>query len=77
MRLIDADALFDALEEDIHYTAIGASEAARVNNLFADIRDIIQAQPTVEAEPIHHSTRKDENGVEWIFGEYGWERKEE
>lgn len=32
--------------------------------------------PEVEARPIHHSTRKDENGVEWVHGENGWERKE-
>ena len=52
MRLIDADALFDAMEEEIHFTAINASEQARVNNLFCDITDVINESPTIDAVPV-------------------------
>lgn len=31
----------------------------------------------IEAEPVYHSTRKDENGVTFVYGKNGWERKEE
>lgn len=54
VRIIDADALLDAMEEEIHFTAINASEQARVNNLFCDITDVINESPTIDAEPVRH-----------------------
>ena len=71
-ELIDKNAMLDRLKK-----AYEENKEYSVANGLAMAYDMVQGQPTVEAKPIHHSTRTDENGVKLVFGEHGWERKEE
>lgn len=78
MRLIDAD----ALKKEMYRKSFEVDDGRNVWNSGLWIRykifeEAIKDAPTIEAIPIHHSTRKDENGVMWVLGESGWERKEE
>ena len=83
MRLIDADVLKKYIDDC--KCCEKCSKRMRNCNEDCELLDfltrqwerVIDEQPTVEAKPIHRSTRTDENGVKWVFGEHGWERKEE
>lgn len=66
MRLIDADAIEYVPLDDVYNRDVMVAH-----------KEQIDAIPTIEAKPIHHSTRTDENGVKWVLGERGWVRKEE
>lgn len=78
MRLIDADKLIEKITASIMLSACGRTNGKTIRtNVLKEVRQMIADAPTVEAKPIHHSTRTDENGVAWILGERGWVRKEE
>ena len=77
MRLIDADKLIEAITADIMLSGFGRCNGKTLRtNVLKEVRQMIADAPTVEAKPIHRSTRTDENGVKWVFGEHGWVRKE-
>ena len=70
MRCVNLDevvtATFYDSEHDEFYEKTGTIE---------EILSICDSYTEIEAEPIRHSMRKDENGVMWVFGEHGWEKK--
>lgn len=74
MRPIDAD---DFLKQSAELYEHAGWDEREVHFSLADLRCNLEMMPTVEAKPIYHSTRTDENGVKWVLGECGWERKEE
>ena len=74
MRLIDADEFIEALEDLYRHAGWDRRE---IHFSLADTICNLDMMPTIEAKPIHRSTRTDENGVKWVLGEHGWERKEE
>ena len=82
--LIDREEAKAWLKSQLYATAINNIGLRRsADEVYAEIaqnriENWVDAIPSATAQSIvQHSTRKDENGVLWVLGDNGWEKKEE